>query len=616
MELAAEVLAKVPCALVLDNFEDVLEETAEGWRIADGALAAFYSRAQTQLTRREGGRVVVTSRYLPAATREAVPTVSIIEGLRDFEDYEFFKLLKRDRTVAARIGAGELPRALLRRLYTFAGGTPRFLERVRTLLKTLAADELEAALNAGGGVLEKERDDYLEKHFGPKLFAGLTQDARLLVGRLGVSELFLPEDALASLTGLAEAERRAVIRRAVDSGLLQVLEETGAPTLYLPPGVWRGWLTRQLAEQERQAAHGVLAVFWREALEKDRVSEMRVGIDVGLQGCLGHARRAGNFELWRWASVRLSRRWERIAEWRAARGLLEEIPVQQRDGPVWQSLATIDMNEGKYAEAREKFARSLDMLQIGDRAGEASTLQGLASIDMNEGKYAEARDKFTRSLDMRQQIGDRAGEANTWHQLASIDLNDGKYAEAREKFARSLVITQQIGDRVGEAATWHQLASIDVLEGKHAEARQKFDRSLDMRQQIGDRVGEAATWHQLASIDLRERKYTEARQKFARSLEIKQQIGDRVGEAATFHQLGFAAWEQSPSVAAAKLVGLCFLIDHSIGHGDAQQDQKNFLGMCGKLGLSQPQVHALLQEIAASYRRDHGTALVREAFPD
>ena len=191
--------------LVLDNFEDVLEHVADGaWHIADvGTGGQFYSRVQTELTAAEGGRVVVTSRYLPAGTNDHLATVDILSGLADFKDYEFFKLLKRDEVVAQRIGAGELPIALLDALYRFAGGTPRFLERLRTLLRTFSAKQLEDALKAGRHQLVKERDQLSP---GPLRAAvvGAWWPRTLadLLSRLALSEHLLPEDALAIVTGL------------------------------------------------------------------------------------------------------------------------------------------------------------------------------------------------------------------------------------------------------------------------------------------------------------------------------------------------------------------------------------------------------------------------------
>jgi tetratricopeptide (TPR) repeat protein len=81
-------------------------------------------------------------------------------------------------------------------------------------------------------------------------------------------------------------------------------------------------------------------------------------------------------------------------------------------------------------------------------------------IELNEGNYAAAREKFSKALAMRQAIGDRTGEAATWHNLATIELREVNYAAAREKFGKSLAIEQAIGNRAGEAATWHQLGFI------------------------------------------------------------------------------------------------------------------------------------------------------------
>jgi hypothetical protein len=160
------------------------------------------------------------------------------------------------------------------------------------------------------------------------------------------------------------------------------------------------------------------------------------------------------------------------------------------------------------------------------------------------------------------------------------------------------------------------LASLDLNEGNYPAARDKFGTALAMRQQLGDRAGEAASWHQLASLDLKEGNYPAARDRFGKSLAMRQQIGDRAGEAATFFQLGVIADQEDHLLPAAKLLGLCFLIDQGIGHGDTQQDLRAFLRLCERLGLPEPQVRALLDEIAESYQQDRGRALLREAFPD
>src|SRR5262249_33540951 len=137
------------------------------------------------------------------------------------------------------------------------------------------------------------------------------------------------------------------------------------------PGLIRGWLTAEdrLPAEDRRSVDAGCARFWKRGYESHREDELQVTIDVELLACRMHALRAGLSAEFRWASVTLSKRLFRRAEWRAARGILDQFPEPERNGEIWYSLASIDLNEGKYVEAREKLTRALAMRQaIGDRA--------------------------------------------------------------------------------------------------------------------------------------------------------------------------------------------------------------------------------------------------------
>ncbi|HMH48714.1 MAG TPA: tetratricopeptide repeat protein [Candidatus Acidoferrum sp.] len=279
------------------------------------------------------------------------------------------------------------------------------------------------------------------------------------------------------------------------------------------------------------------------------------------------------------------------------------------------NLGSIDLNEGHYPAARANVKKSLAINQaIGNRAGEAGSWHQLATIDVHEGHYPAARVNFEKSLAINQAIGGRAGEAATWHSLASVDLREGHYPAARANFERALTMHQEIGDRAGEAATWHNLASLDLDEGHYPAARANFERALTMRQAIGDRAGEAATWHNLASIDLDEGHYPAARANFERALTMHQEIGDRAAEAATFFQLGMLADRLGRTEGGARLVALCWMIDRTIGHGDADSDFQSLAGLCTKAALDPTQFDQLLAEVAEAYDADRGRSLIERAF--
>jgi len=165
-----------------------------------------------------------------------------------------------------------------------------------------------------------------------------------------------------------------------------------------------------------------------------------------------------------------------------------------------------------------------------------------------------------------------------------------------------------------EATTWHQLGTLSLNEGDYATARAQFEASLAIKQEIRNRAGEAATWHQLGILAHVQGNYATARAQFEASLGIKQAIGNPAGEAATWQQLGMLAWSMGRPEQGVRLVGLCFLITQSIGHGDAESDLRAFLGKCEQLGYDEDRARQTLAEVAESYRADGGKGLLAAAF--
>jgi tetratricopeptide (TPR) repeat protein len=583
LQLAIDGLDELRLALVIDNFEDALD--LETRRIADPELVGLYTYLAAHLTR--GSRVLVTCRYLPAETPADLVTIQHLP-LPDLEEYNFRKFLRRDPVVEDRMRRGDLSEEMVGKLYRTLGGTPGFLDNVRRILRTAAADDLTEdldAITAGEdqegetpGPLREQQEHYYQRLVATRLYAALAPEAQTVAARLALSELPLPLDAVRLISLLNDDQARRSVEEGVAYGLLQEFREANLPTLYHPPGLLRAWLRGggRLPQPDGQHVHAQLATFWRSCFEGNGEAQLRVSLEAELLACRLHAQRASDGTTFQWATVRLARLLQRQAEFRLALELLAEIPdgerttdcllalvsvedslaewhlarkhlaralATQKDDTAEKALtlhnlASIDLNEGAYPAAREKLEQSQRIDQaIGDRAGEAATWHSLASIDLREGAYSAAREKLEQSLRIMQAIGHRAGEAATWHQLATIDLHEGAYPAARQKLEQSLRINQAIGDRAGEAATWHELATIDVNEGAYPAARQKFEQALRMRQAIGDRAGEAATWHNLAMIDLNEGAYPAARQKLERSLRINRAIGDRAAEAAAWHGL-------------------------------------------------------------------------------
>jgi tetratricopeptide (TPR) repeat protein len=574
LRLAVKGLNELKLVIVIDNFEDVLELGTR--RIVEPDLAQVYRLLAAGLTR--GSRVIITCRYLPNELPKDVPTVLHLP-LPDLDEPNFLKFLRRDEDVDRRIGRGELPMTLIRDLYQKLGGTPGFLENVRRVLRTADPDDLIEDLEGGTpGRLSEARESYYERIIATRLYGAMSAEARNIVSRLAISDLPLPMDGVMRIAEADETLVGSSLEAGFAFGLLQRFDEPDLPSLYHPPGLLRPWLSdpERLPEADASIVHERLAAFWRSSFEANREVELRVPVEVELWICRAHAKCSEDPATFQWATIWLSRLLERRTEWIAARELLEQIPEPERDTDClmvlagvefllgeWKAarihfedahqrmpngslrealalhqLATIDLNEGDYPAAEEKFANALQIRQgLGDLAGEAASLHQLAAIDLNRSDYEAAQMKLVSVLEIQRALGDRSGEAVTLHELAAIDLDEGEYVKARERSEKALQMQQEIGNRMGEAAAFHQLASIDLREDRNTTARERFQKALKISQELGDRMGEAAALHGLASIDLREGAKLAAREEFEKSLEINEDLGNQAGEAATLHQL-------------------------------------------------------------------------------
>jgi tetratricopeptide (TPR) repeat protein len=108
---------------------------------------------------------------------------------------------------------------------------------------------------------------------------------------------------------------------------------------------------------------------------------------------------------------------------------------------------------GDYAEARRLYQESLDIkLQLGDRAGVASSLHQLGMLAHDQGNYPEARRLYQESLDIELRLGDRASVARTLHQLGRLAEVDGDLEEAEQLFAESLATLEALGSPDAEVA--------------------------------------------------------------------------------------------------------------------------------------------------------------------
>ena len=655
LRYAVGILNKNRFLLVLDNFESNMDEAKRS--IIDPKLAEFYEFLLSSLT--GTSRAIVTTRYLPVGK---LPPKVREEPLGDFGEASFFKFMRRDDLVEERLRSGELSHELMREVHRLFGGTPRFLDQIRKVLRDIPADDLKKQLERvlvptglEKGELQKILDEYCEEIFTSRLYSYLSPESRQALSRAAVYGVAVNLEGLAAVTGEPAESLHDFVREWQNHAFAYPDAERAADELWAVYGLLRGWLLAQLSSEDRKAAHKAAGDFLVGVVKEDKATELGLSPVEETLEARSQYLQAGDYERAREETAKISGFFVRVGLYDSVRRLNEELLLYEEhptpmgwigrscieradysEAKVWyqrslnfegsipentafalHELGRIDVHLGEYEKAQDKFKMALQIMQqIGYRAGEASNLHELATIEVFRGEYGDAREMFETALKIRHQIGDLEDEAATLHNLAIIDLKVGEYEDARQKFKMALRIRQQIGHRAGEAGTLHGLAFLDFHRGEYEEARKKFEMALQIMQQIGNRYGEAAILHNLASIDLERGEYDKARQKLETSLKITQQVGDRVGEAETFAQLGIMASLRGCVEGDLRLVALSVTILKSIGNAKLKEVEPWINGLASKLSYTQEQFDAMIQEVAESYQRDRGWSLIEAAFAD
>jgi tetratricopeptide (TPR) repeat protein len=559
-------------ALVIDNLEKAVE--LETRRIADSELASFYTDLATKLTR--GSRILVTSHYLPVETPTSRPTVLHL-SLPDLSEADFDKFLRWDKGVEARIQHGEL--LAPRELYRALGGTPGFLDQVRTLLRTADIETLIAELEGGEpGALGEARETYLQRVQITRLYKALPSASRAVVCRVAVSELPLSQDAIDSLVGDHSENVERGLEEGVSLGLLQRLEEAPLPPLYQVPGLLRRWLLapERLSEEDARAAHQKLAAFWRSSYETDREQELRVPIEEELTCCQLHASRGEAGATFTWATVQLGRLKGQQGNLSAAESLLEQVPEHDRDWEYCVTLAQMLERLGKFERAREVLSRFQG--QASDQA--VASLLSLASIEVRQGNTDSARVNVENALATSRTIRFSHGEACSLVVLAELEKLHGRFALARQNLEQALRISRSMKEvdlektclkRVEQLETEQTISplsndTIRFLESTGValstlqtltsgasneneahmdrDTRQKAEDALERSENTGEPGGEAQALYDIAAIDQAAGNLAEAQKHAQDALEIFRRIGDRKNELSTLFKLAVIELER------------------------------------------------------------------------
>ena len=228
--------------------------------------------------------------------------------------------------------------------------------------------------------------------------------------------------------------------------------------------------------------------------------------------------------------------------------------------------ASLQRIQLRYAKAAEYWQKAAALLPEEEKKDRAYYLHN-AAFDLDRiAEYTKALPLYEQSLVIRKEIGDRAGEGTTLSNIGAIHHAKGDYAATLKYLEQSLDISQEIGDRRGEGVTLNNLATLAYAKGDYAAALKYLEQSLAISQEIGDRAGEGTTLNNIAGIHWARGDYAAALTYLEQSLVISKEIGDRRGEAETSWNIGLTYEEQGDLVKAEQHISRAVLLAEEIGH--------------------------------------------------
>lgn len=193
----------------------------------------------------------------------------------------------------------------------------------------------------------------------------------------------------------------------------------------------------------------------------------------------------------------------RLAMFDEARGVLEEIPEEERSVETLFAVGRVAMAQGEIAEARQAF-----LLAAKERPSDPSILNSLLAVHDAEGQVEAGIKLIDDALESNPE------SADLWHVsgLASIRVRD--LESARASFEKALEIEP------GRVETYNQLARIYAASGQLDKALEQYVRASK------ERPGDASIRHFLGVLYEMTGNANKAGEEYERALQLNSNLAE------------------------------------------------------------------------------------------
>jgi CHAT domain-containing protein len=176
--------------------------------------------------------------------------------------------------------------------------------------------------------------------------------------------------------------------------------------------------------------------------------------------------------------------------------------------------------------------------EVGNKAGEGTTLNNIGLVYDGLGEYAQALKYYEQALVIRKEVGDKAGEGTTLSNIGGAYHHLGEYAQALKYYEQALVIAKQVGDKAGEGTTLNNIGGVYSNLGEYPQALKYYEQALVIHKEVGNRAMEGTTLNNIGGVYDGLGEYPQALKYYEQALVIHKEVGNRAMEGTTLSNIG------------------------------------------------------------------------------
>jgi tetratricopeptide (TPR) repeat protein len=570
--LAIDILRKLPCLLIWDNFEPVAgfpRGTPSNWKKEEQEeLKEFLKDLNGGAT-----KILLTSRIDERWLGRCYKLVEL-QGLNSLDS------MKLAGKVLDRAGINRRKIKPYHKLLKYLQGNPLAIQVILPELAHLEPEALLTQLQKGEAELSGDNKKQGREHsLAASLSYRLDKLDKSLRSRLGLLGLFqgfvnagtlalICEDKEAPelLQGLKQDDWVKMLEQASEMGLLQ---KVGTDSYRIHPAL--PWFFHEILhtvykkeldwlEKRFVLGCGYISHILKEMLRTDAEKGM-ILLHLQEQNLRYSLRLGVNFKMWDFVGyifvtmTEMLERESRLSESEFLTNQIKEKATDSNDHPhsdtedlcvsLWYNLGTITYRQRHFDEAEKWYQKSLDLSKkLKDEYGQANTYHALGIIAFEQRHFDEAKKWYQKSLEIKEKLKNEYGQLSTYHELGIIAQEQRHFDEAKKWYQKSLDLSKKLKDEYGQASTYHELGRIAFEQRHFDEAKKRYQKSLEIKEKLKNEYGQANTYHQLGINAHEQRHFDEAEKWYQKSLDLSNKLKNEYLQAITCYELGINAHEQ------------------------------------------------------------------------